>query len=85
MSGIEASAEGAKGHLVSRSGEDLILHLDQAFPPGRPLTVRVGDLRLDTKSYGSRKRGEVFVVKVRLRSIPRAARTALDNLDLPPT
>lgn len=60
--------------------EDGVLHavIDRAFAPGAPLNISIGEMALDGKTIGSKRRDDGrFDVRIRLRNVRREDRALL--------
>ena len=77
---IEAQVGEARGELRAVEKDAVVLWLDAAFAPGRPLKVQIGDLSLDVKSLGSRRVGEGFVLRAQFRTVSKFSRQKLEAL-----
>jgi hypothetical protein len=72
---------GGEGELVGYAKNVLELVAPMAFAPGQPARFEVGELALEGRSLGSRRREDGrFVVRFRLISLRREDREKLEAL-----
>jgi len=72
---------GHAGTAESWDGTVLVVTSPRAFAPGAPLKIEHGELGIEAKSIGSKRRDDGnFVVRVRVVNLRRDQRLALDAL-----